>query len=239
MPNRLVLLPFDDRAHGGGETTAVCFSAEADFVSGAVIAGIGVATLAKVDKPRELALGVLPLALGLHQLVEGFVWLGLHDKISQNATDVAIHLYLAFAWVVLPVLVPVGLLLITPDPRRRRIMATCVGVGALVSTYLAWALVNNDISAKIEGHTVQYGGAGGYALLATALYVVATCGPPLLSSQPAIVWFGICNLGAVAVIAFVQADGLTSMWCAWAAVVSVLIFMQFRAWREPELAAAT
>jgi len=114
----------------------------------------------------------------------------------------------------------------------------CVGVGALVSTYLAWALVNNDISAKIEGHTVQYGGAGKYALLATALYVVATCGPPLLSSQPAIVWFGICNLGAVAVIAFVQADGLTSMWCAWAAVVSVLIFMQFRAWREPELANA-
>ena len=91
----------------------MCFSAQADFVSGAVIAGIGVATLTKVEKPRELALGIVPLALGLHQLVEGFIWLGLHDKISQGATDFATHLYLAFAWVVLPVLLPVALLLLT------------------------------------------------------------------------------------------------------------------------------
>ncbi len=142
----------------------MCFSAEADFVSGAVITGIGIATLAKVEKPRELALGVLPLAFGLHQLVEGFVWLGLHDKISQDATDVAIHLYLVFAWVVLPVLVPVGLLLITRDPRRRQAMALCVGIGSLVSVYLAWSLINNDITARVAGHTVQYGGAGGHAL---------------------------------------------------------------------------
>jgi hypothetical protein len=41
---------------------SVCFSAEADFVTGAVITGIGIATLAKVEEPRELPLGVLPLA---------------------------------------------------------------------------------------------------------------------------------------------------------------------------------
>ena len=40
----------------------MCFSAEADFVSGAVIGVVGVMTLTKVEKPRELALGVLPLA---------------------------------------------------------------------------------------------------------------------------------------------------------------------------------
>jgi hypothetical protein len=217
----------------------VCFSAEADFVSGAVITGIGVATLAKVEKPRELALGVLPLAFGLHQVVEGFVWLGLHGKISQDATDLAIHLYLALAWVVLPVLVPVGLLLITPDPRRRRAMAMCVGIGSIVSAYLTWALVTNDITARVAGHTVRYGGAGRYALLATVLYVVATCAPPMMSSQRAIVWFGICNLGAVAVVALVQAEGLTSLWCAWAAVISVLIYMQFTAWRESELVVAS
>ncbi len=214
----------------------MCFSAEADFVTGSVITGIGLATLAKVEEPRELALGVLPLAFGLHQIVEGFVWLGLHGSISQQATDLAVHLYVAFAWVVLPVLVPVGMLCITRSPQRRRMMATFVGIGALVSTYLGWALINNDISGRIAGHTVEYGGAGGYATMATVLYVVATCGPPLASSQPAIVWFGIVNLGAVAAIALVQAEGLTSLWCGWAAVVSVLIYMQFAAWRRSDVA---
>ena len=36
---------------------------------------------------------------------------------------------------------------------------------------------------------------------------------------------------AVAVIGWAQADGLTSLWCLWAAVVSVLIYVQFAAWR--------
>ena len=216
----------------------MCFSAEADFVTGAVITGIGVATLAKVEEPRELALGVLPLGFGLHQIVEGFVWLGLHGKISSQATDLAVHLYVAYAWVVLPVLVPFGMLCITRDPSRRRVMGMLVGIGALVSTYLAWALINNDISARIDGHTLRYGGAGSFALLATILYVVATCGSPLASSQPAIVWFGIANLGAVAAIALVQAEGLTSLWCAWAAVVSVLIYMQFAAWRRADVMVA-
>jgi hypothetical protein len=30
----------------------------------------------------------------------------------------------------------------------------------------------------------------------------------------------------------VQAEGLTSIWCSWAAVVSVLIFFQLVAWRN-------
>jgi hypothetical protein len=41
-------------------------------------------------------------------------------------------------------------------------------------------------------------------------------------------------LFAVAAIAIIQAEGLTSVWCAWAAVVSVLIYLQFVAWRRSE-----
>ncbi|MEY2463222.1 MAG: hypothetical protein QOH64_1360, partial [Acidimicrobiaceae bacterium] len=31
-----------------------------------------------------------------------------------------------------------------------------------------------------------------------------------------------------------QAEGLTSIWCSWAAVVSVLIFFQLVGWRNAE-----
>jgi hypothetical protein len=46
------------------------------------------------------------------------------------------------------------------------------------------------------------------------------------------VWFGVANTAAVAVIAWYQASALTSLWCIWGAIVSVLIYLQFRDWRS-------
>ena len=42
----------------------------------------------------------------------------------------------------------------------------------------------------------------------------------------------MANLVAVGAIAVIQGEGLTSIWCSWAAVVSVLIFFQLVAWRR-------
>ena len=209
----------------------MCFSAEADFVSGAVIGAIGVATLTQVDKPREIPLAALPLAFALHQLAEGFVWQDL-DGGATHATGPAVY--------VVPVLrvgAPAGVRAVrdhaagATGPRRRR-LAGFVAVGAVASVYLAVSLLTSDVSAHSGGNVVLYGGGGRYADAATALYIIATCGAPLCSRHRTIVWFGIANLVAVAVIAVVQGEGLTSIWCSWAAIVSVLIFFQLVAWRE-------
>ena len=211
----------------------MCFSAEADFVSGAVIGAIGVATLSQVEKPRELPLAALPLAFALHQLAEGLVWQDLEGG-TAHATGPAVYTYLFFAWVLLPVFVPVAIMLIEPPGRGRQRLAVFVAIGALASAYLATPLLNGDLSAHSGGNVVLYGGGGHSAGVATALYIVATCGAPLVSRHRTIVWFGIANLGAVAAIAVVQGEGLTSIWCSWAAVVSVLIFFQLVAWRNAD-----
>ena len=213
-----------------GKGRIVCFSAEADFVSAAVIGTIGVATLTQVERPRELPLAALPLAFALHQLAEGFVWQELDG--AAHATGPAVSVYLFFAWVLLPVYVPVAIMLLEPPGPTRRRLAGFVAIGAVASAYLAASLVTGDVSAHSGGHVVLYGGAGRYADVATALYIVATCGAPLVSRHRTIVWFGIANLFAVAAIATVQAEGLTSIWCSWAAIVSVLIFFQFVSWRN-------
>ena len=215
----------------------MCFSAEADFVSGALISGVGVATLTKVEEPRQLALGVLPLALGLHQLVEGFVWLGLDGKLSPARPTSAIHLYVALR---------VGGACPCSCPSRccssRRPgddggrWRVCVGLGVAVARLpRAGGASQGDVTAYVDAPHVQYGGAppirDGSPPRSTSSRPAA---PPLLSRQPAIVWFGTCNLAAVAVIALVQVNGLTSVWCVWAALVSVLIYVQFAAWRRSE-----
>lgn len=213
----------------------MCFSAEADFVSGAAIGLVGVATLTKVRHPREIPLASLPLALALHQVVEGFVWRDL-DAGAARSSGAAVTLYLLFAWAVLPVLAPLAIMLLEPPGRARRRIAVFVVLGAIAGAYLLVPVLAGDVFAHSVEHTIQYGGAGRFADAATVLYVVATCGAPLFSGFRAIVWFGIANVVAVAGFVIVQAEGLTSLWCLWAAVVSVLVYVQFTWWRRGERA---
>jgi hypothetical protein len=209
----------------------VCFSAEADLASAAVIGAIGVATLTKVRAPREIPLAALPLAFAVHQFVEAFVWRDLEAGHTPS-TGAAVSLYLLFAWVLLPVLLPVAIMLVEPPGPRRRRLAVFVVLGAVAAGYLALAILDGSVSAHATHHTIQYGGAGDLADVATVLYVLATCAPPLFSGFRAIVWFGVANVVAVAIIVLVQSEGLTSVWCLWAAVVSVLIYVQFEWWHR-------
>jgi hypothetical protein len=212
----------------------MCFSPEADFVSGAVIGLVGVASLREARHPREVPLAALPLAFALHQITEGFVWLGLEGHVARSVSDAAMYGYLLYAWVVLPFLAPLAIFFVEPDPRRRRWMSLLVAIGAVVGVRLLLALTQGGVSAHITGHTIDYRGVGGLGDLVTALYIVATCGSFLLSSQRRIVWFGVANVVAVATIVWVQSEGLTSLWCLWAGIVSVLIYLQLRDWRDAE-----
>jgi hypothetical protein len=215
----------------------MCLSAEVDFLSGAVIAGVGVATLREVRQPRELPLAALPLAFALHQITEGFVWLGLEKHVPSAVGDAALYAYLFYAWALLPVIAPLSILLVEPIRRRRIAMGALSVLGAAVGAYLLWSIAHEPIAAQIVGHTLQYRGAGGYGDLVTALYVVAVCATFLLSSHRRIMWFGVANLAAAIVIAYVQADALTSLWCIWGAFVSVLIYLHFSDLRRAEASA--
>jgi len=212
----------------------MCFSAEADFVSGALIGVVGVASLREVRHAREIPLAALPIAFAIHQLTEGVVWLGLEGHVPRSVSDVAMYAYLFYAWAALPFVAPLAVYLVEPVRRRRTWMAAFVALGAVVGVYLLWALVHEPVSARITGHTIDYRGVGDSGNVVTVLYVIATCGTFLLSSQRRIVWFGVANVVAVAAIAWEQSAGLTSLWCLWAGVVSVLIYLQLRDWRRAE-----
>ena len=49
-----------------------------------------------------------------------------------------------------------------------------------------------------------------------------------MSSDRLIVLFGVSNLVAVMVLAWLTVGGLTSLWCVWAAVTSVAIDVYLR-----------
>ena len=205
----------------------MCFSPEADFTSAAVVGTIGFATLAKVRHQRELLLAALPLAFACHEFAEGFVWLGLGGSIPRSAGRIALFAYLSYAWALLPAIVPIAILLVEPRRLRQQLMLPLSVLGTAVGAYLLWVVVDHPITAQIVGHSIDYRGVGNIGDFVTVLYIVATCGSFLFSSSRQIVWFGIANLATVAVLVVVQSEGLTSLWCFWAAVVSFLIYLHF------------
>jgi hypothetical protein len=210
----------------------MCFSPEADFTGGAIVVAVGVETLRRVRSPRELIVGALPLLFGLHQLVEGFVWLGLRGQVSDGVGSAATHVYIVYAHAILPALVPLGFMLLEPDPYRARRVLPFACLGALLGAYLLWQVTAYPVGTQAADHCIIYTTHTPNDVLVTVLYVVVTCGPALISSRPYLRWFGLVSVIGAIGAAVVQADAVTSLWCLYAALVSVLILEHFRRQRR-------
>lgn len=207
----------------------MCFSAEADFVVAAAVAPVGVATLRAAARPQDLPLAALPLLLALHQLTEGVVWLGLDGKASAGLRDAAAHAYLAFAQVALPVIVPLGILLTEPERRRRAWMGALLLGGAVVAVRFAWILIANPVGAQALDHVIVYDTDREFGYVTAAAYVLVTCAPALIASSRLLRWFGVANLAGLLLASGVRYSAVTSIWCVYAALISVLVLLHFRA----------
>jgi hypothetical protein len=212
----------------------MCFSAEADIVAGLVVTAIGVDVLRQVRRPAERPLGALPVLLGAHLLVEALVWQGLAGDVSASVGRQAMWIYLAFALVVLPVLVPLAVAGVEPDPGRRRTMTRLGVVGGILAGVYLIGLIQGPVDVRIEGSHLAYRLGMDHGGLLAGIYAVVACAPPMLSSERRIAAFGLANLVAVVALVWIESSALTSLWCAWAAVTSVAIAAHLRrAHREP------
>lgn len=206
----------------------MCFSAEADFVVAAAVAPVGVATLRAAARPQDLPLAAVPLLLALHQLTEGVVWLGLDGDAPAELLGAATHAYLALAQVVLPVIVPLGILLTEPDRRRRAWMGALLLGGVVVAARFAWILTANPVAAHALDHVIVYDTDRQFGYVTAAAYVLATCAPALIASSRLLRWFGVANLAGLLLASGVRYSAVTSIWCVYAALVSVLVLVHFR-----------
>jgi len=206
----------------------MCFSAQADLIAGVVVSAAGVDALRHVRTAREVPIASLPLLLGGHLLIETFVWWGLEGRVSTELGNAAMWIYLAIAFVILPALVPFGIMAIEENPQRRRLLAALGLLGTAVGLVLLVTMVRGPVSVHLGANHLAYDVGLRNGLLVVTLYVVATCGALLLSSQRHIVVFGLINLPVVVLLALFNTHGFASLWCAWAAVTSVLIAMHFR-----------
>jgi hypothetical protein len=206
----------------------VCFSATADFTGSVVLGTIGVATLKEVTRPRELLLASMPCLFALHEFVEGFVWLGLDGRLSQQVAHNAGAAYVLYAQGILPFLLPFSIYLIEPTKRQRRRMLGFVILGGVLALYLLWGLTAYPLAISEQEHSILYINVITNTDLVALLYVVATCGALFFSGFGDLVLLGWANLIGLLTVMMVKRYAFTSVWCAYAAAVSIIIYFFFR-----------
>jgi uncharacterized protein DUF6629 len=207
----------------------VCFSAQADIVGGLVICAIGVDAVRHIRRRREfLVLAWLPLLLGAHQFIEALVWLWLQGHVPRGIGHAALWAYLLIAFVLLPVFVPVAVIVLEPTRRRKQLMAPFALIGAVIAAVLLTAMVRGPVGVKLDPHHLSYSIRLSDGFLIVACYVVAVCGPLLVSGYRNVAIFGIVNLVAVIIIARLTISGFASVWCGWAALSSAAVALHLR-----------
>ena len=192
----------------------MCFSPQADVAGGVLIAVIGVDAVRHIRQRREfIALAWIPLLLGAHQFIEALVWLWLQGHVPRGIGHVALWAYLLIAFVVLPVFIPLAVIALEPTRRRKQVMAPFALLGAVVAATLFAAMARGPVSVRLAPYHLSYGIRLSDGFLIVALYVVAVCGPLLVSGYREVALFGIVNLVAVIVIARLTISGFASVWC--------------------------
>ena len=205
----------------------MCYSATASFVASGVIGTIGLMTLRHVREPRALLFAAVPLLFSLHQFTEGFVWLGLEGRVGPVALGHVTFLFMIYAQGILPFLMPLAILLMEPPGWRRKAVTALTVLGAFVCVWMIYGLIFFESECFVEQHSIAYRNpfTGNFAV--SVMYVIATCGAMLLSTHRVVRAYGVFNVIGVTIAHLVKAYAFASVWCFYAATLSVVLYWQF------------
>lgn len=208
----------------------MCFSATANFVGSAALGAVGVVTLTKVKHRREFLFAALPTLFAIHQFIEGFVWLGLDGILSSTVAHDMGAAFMLYAQGLLPFLLPLSVLLFEPNGKSRRRMVPFLAVGTGTALYILWALTAFPLQLYVRGNSIVYMNQATNNTAVAVFYVIATCGSLFFSKVRAMVIFGVANMVILLIVMGFKRYAFTSLWCAYAAVASVIILAYF--WRS-------
>lgn len=209
----------------------MCFSSTASFSAAAVLLVAGVAAQRLARRPADRPFAAIPLLFAAQQATEGLLWLAFGwDRPVLTAT--LTQLYSFFSHVLWPVFVPVAAWLMEPARARWRVLAGFAAAGAGVGLFLLYGMFAFPIEARPVGGHIDYASPHFYVPVVMLLYLGATTVSLLATSFPMVRLFGALALAASVVSYLAYARWFISVWCFFAAVLSVVVCLHLAAARR-------
>ena len=205
----------------------MCFSASASFIAGTSLSAVGVAALRNTETRAEQPLALMPLLFGVQQLTEGVIWLTFsHDAplLKQTMT----YVYSGFSHVLWPMYVPLAVGVLEAVRWRKGTLFAFEAVGIGVGLYLLYFIATGPVVAEVVGRHIVYDSPHFYRVPVMVVYLAATCVSCFFSSHGFVKLFGVLALLAFVIAYLVHVMALFSLWCFFAAILSLLIYVHLR-----------
>ncbi|MDT5120913.1 MAG: hypothetical protein QOC96_395 [Acidobacteriota bacterium] len=205
----------------------MCFSPSASFIAGTSLCAVGVATLKRTEARSEIPFAMIPLLFGIQQLTEGVIWLTFSPDaplLRQTMT----YLYLGFSHVLWPLYVPFAMGVLEAVRWRKKAIFAFEVAGATVSLYLLYHIVTRPVDAEVIGMHIVYVSPHSYLIPMMVFYLAATCVSCFFSSHGFVKLFGVLALLFFFAAYLVHVIAVVSIWCFFAAILSLLIYLHLR-----------
>lgn len=214
----------------------MCFSATASFTAAAVLSTAGVFSLKQVSQRSQAMFASIPLLFGVQQCSEGFLWLSLSNEKFTNWQTPATYIFLFFAQMLWTTWIPLSFLMMEHDLKRKQLLQLLSVIGILATCVLGYRMLMQPVFAEVSGHHIKYvvQSPNDLVILNSLLYVAAIVGSPFLSSIPKMRLLAFSILISLIVTKLFYETWLVSVWCFFAASLSVVIIRIVRSFRKPE-----
>lgn len=203
----------------------MCFSPAASFAAAGVLGVAGAATLRSAKTPPARLFAAIPLIFAFQQAVEGVVWLTFGGGPLHAA---AVYGFVLISHVFWPVYVPLAVMRLETDPSRRARMQFFVLLGASVALPILYLIMRGPVTATLASGSIDYALSAPDSTYGIVAYVIATCGSCLFSSHKFVRVFGLALLGSFAIAYWSYQQALYSVWCFFAAFLSLIVWAHLR-----------
>ena len=204
----------------------MCFSSTASFSAGIVLTGIGIACLKKTNHRSQLLFASIPFIFGIQQFAERILWLTLPKSDYYVLQKIATYMYLFFAHVLWPLLVPIAILFVEKTNTRKTIQKIFIGAGIIVCLYLAYCLITFNVKSTIEEYHINYilDYPEVFSNYWIFLYAMATIAPPFFSHIKRMWILGLTILISYLITQIFYQNYILSVWCFFSSIISLLIY---------------
>jgi hypothetical protein len=205
----------------------MCFSATASFVASGALVASGVA-IARIPKPKSaIPLSMFPAIFAIHQFIEGLLWLNHRGFLADSYRSVAVYAFLLIAFVLWPIFVPFSAYVLESGRIRRVIILLCQFTGMYAGLMNLVTIIRGPVSASVVGHSFAY--AINTPDILSISYHISVFIPFLVSSNKRLVILGVALVASYVAARFIASTAtFPSVWCFYAAILSLFLYLFFR-----------